>query len=376
MSIDSFFEESTEQSAAKAEIVAKYFWAWAKVIISTMKQRGGDRLAYIDLFAGPGRYESGKASTPLLVLERAIVDPDMSQRLVTIFNDVDTNNTRTLEAEIRALPGIEQLRYQPEVANEEVGTQIVERFEAMGFVPTLLFVDPWGYKGLSLRLVNSVLRNWGCDCIFFFNFNRINMGLGNPAVKQHMDALFGEARAEALRARLEPLSPMERELVIVEEVSQALRDMGGNYVLPFRFKSDKGHRTSHYLIFVSKHPLGYQIMKDVMAGESTSSTQGVPSFEYSPATVRQPLLFELARPLDDLADMLLRDFAGQCLTMDDIYARHNIGRPYIQRNYKAVLAQLESEGKIQADPPADRRPMRKGERTFAGKTVVTFPPRP
>ncbi len=30
---DTFFEEQTEQSLVKAEIISKYFWAWAKVII-------------------------------------------------------------------------------------------------------------------------------------------------------------------------------------------------------------------------------------------------------------------------------------------------------------------------------------------------------
>ena len=63
-------------------------------------------------------------------------------------------------------------------------------------MPTFFFVDPWGYKGLSLRLINSVLKDWGCDCVFFFNYNRINMGLGNDAVEKHMDALFGKERGE------------------------------------------------------------------------------------------------------------------------------------------------------------------------------------
>ena len=84
-----------------------------------------------------------------------------------------------------------------------MGEEIVKMFEEMSLVPTLFFVDPWGYKGLSLRLVNSVLKDWGCDCIFFFNYNRINMGLSNPFVKEHMNALFGEERAEEFRGILD-----------------------------------------------------------------------------------------------------------------------------------------------------------------------------
>lgn len=48
-----FFDESGEQSVVKATIIAKYFWAWAKVIIPTTKQHG-DKIAYLNLFAGPG----------------------------------------------------------------------------------------------------------------------------------------------------------------------------------------------------------------------------------------------------------------------------------------------------------------------------------
>lgn len=256
---------------------------------------------------------------------------------------------------------------------EEVGDDIVKHFEEMRLVPTLFFVDPWGYKGLSLRLINSVVKDWGCECIFFFNYSRISMGLSNKLVKEHMDALFGEERAEKLRKRLEPMSPSDRELTIVEELCQALIEMGGKYTLPFGFKNASGSRTKHHLIFVSKHPLGYKIMKGVMANESSSADQGVPSFEYSPATEKQPLLFELSRPLDDLEDMLLDEFAGDTLTMDEIYERHNYGRRYIDKNYKNVLTQLEVAVKIKGDPSYNERPKRKGEITCGPNTEFTFP---
>ena len=116
-------------------------------------------------------------------------------------------------------------------------------------------------------------------------------------------------------------------------------------------------------------------MKGIMAKGSSKSEQGVPTFEYSLADIKHPVLFELSRPLDDLADTLLNDFAGQNLTMAQIYEPHHIGRRYIKRNYKDVLRELEAEGKIKADPPADRRRKRKGEVTFADNVKVEFPPR-
>ena len=368
MEIQSFFDESQKQSEVKTAIVSKYFWAWAKVIIPTAKKYG-NRIAYIDLFAGPGRYEDGTKSTPLLVLEKAIEDEDMQNMLVSIFNDKDEDHCGSLEQALASLPGIESLRYKPEVHNEEVGEEIVRMFESMKLVPTLFFVDPWGYKGLSLRLVNAVLKDWGCDCIFFFNYNRINMGLSNPLVKEHMEALFGVERANELRRRLEPLDPSQRELLIIEELAQAIVEMGGKFVLPFRFKNDRGNRTSYHLIFASKNFKGYEIMKEIMAKESSCANQGVPSFEYNPADVRYPTLFKLARPLEDLEELLLEELAGESLTVREAYRIHSVGKPYIIRNYKEVLRKMEETSEIQVDPPQDKR--RKG--TMADSVTITFP---
>jgi three-Cys-motif partner protein len=368
VSTGAFFDESTEQSRIKATIVRDYFWAWAKVVLPTVKKQKG-RIAHIDLFAGPGRYKDGTKSTPLLVLESAIADPDMREHLVTLFNDADKESAAKLQKEIDALPGIEALKYKPQVEAEEVGENIVKLFEQKKLVPTLFFVDPWGYKGLSLGLINSVLKNWGCDCVFFFNYNRISMGLGNPAVEQHMNVLFAEERANKLREKVALLPTQEREATIVEALSDALRELGADYVLPFCFKDENGTRTSHHLVFATKHPLGYRIMKEIMAKHSSQEHQGVASFGYCPASTIHPLLFELNRPLDDLEGMLLDAFSGNTLTTKEIYDRHNVGRPYTMKNYKSVLAGMEAKGLIKADPPSAKR--RKD--TFADTVRVTFP---
>ena len=100
--------------------------------------------------------------------------------------------------------------------------------------------------------------------------------------------------------------------------------MGGKFVLPLTFKDENGLRTSHHLIFVSKNVKGYEIMKQIMAKESSISEQGVASFTYCPADERMPLLFELSRPLEDLQTLLLGKFAGQTLAMIQIYERHHV----------------------------------------------------
>lgn len=372
MNTEHFFEESTDQSEVKRAIVTKYFSAWTKVIIPWVKRRH-NKIAYIDLFAGPGRYKDGTKSTPVLIIEQAINDTNLRNMLVTIFNDGNSDHSQSLENEINSIIGIEKLKYKPQIYNDEVGTEIVKMFEQMRLVPTLFFIDPWGYKGLSLRLINAVLKDWGCDCIFFFNYVRINMGLNNPIVKEHLDALFGENRANSLREILLRMKVIDREMAIVEELTNALKEMGCDFVLPFGFKNARGTRTSHHLFFVSKSFRGYHIMKDVMARESSKANQGVASFQYNPADMRFPVLFEFLRPLDDLESLLLDKFRGQNLIVYKIYETHSVGRPYTLRNYKDVLIKMETEGTIITDPPSNRRRKKSGNVTMADNVLIHFP---
>jgi len=363
---DSFFEESKEQSQIKARIVKKYIWVWAQIIVPRAR-----KVAYIDLFAGRGRYKDGKKSTPLLVLESAIKDQGMREKLITIFNDADSELTQSLQHEINLIPDINNLRYKPQVFNQEIGTEIVQSFEKQNFIPTLFFIDPCGYKGLSLHLINSVLKDWGCECIFFFNYNRINAGLTNPKVEKHMNALFGEERVKELRIQMSS-SPSKKELVIMEAMEQALKEMSGKYVLPFCFKNLGANRTSHYIIFVTKHVRGYEIMKEIMAKESSWAEQGVPSFEHNPSiNDSQP---SLLCPLDILKDQLLKKFAAHTMIRKEVYEQHHIGTRYIKENYKTALLQLENEGNIITNPPVHQRRKHKGEVTLSEtKVKITFP---
>ena len=331
-------------------------------------QHGDGKIAYIDLYAGPGRYRDGAASTPLLVLQKVIENERLREHVATFFNDQDVNNSDSLKREISKLPGIETLFYSPVVSCNEIGKDAEQYFDQTKIVPSLTFFDPFGYKGLSLRLVNGVIKDWGCDCVFFFNYNRINAGISNPAVKAHMDALFGNERADQLRLKVAGASPARRQAMVLEELTTALSEMGGEFVLPFRFRNDD-RRLTHHLIFVSKNFKGYEVMKEIMSKESSTADQGVASFCYSPADQSTPLLFELQRPIDDLEDMLRGEFLGQTLSVDRIYREHSVGRPYLRRHYRQVLLSLERAGLVSVADP-DNKKRRSG--TLPGRLLVQF----
>lgn len=372
---DGFFQEQREQSLIKARIVSKYFSAWANVILATQKRypEHPQKMAYIDLFSGPGRYDDQSKSTPLLVLETILANPDLTGRMVTLFNDRDMANIKSLQTAISCIDGIERLKYAPAFYNEEVGDEIAKMFGGVQMVPTFFFVDPWGYKGLSLNLVSSIIKDWGCDCVFFFNYNRVNMGLSNEAIRHHMASLFGDEQLSIVRKECRNKSPEEREMIVVQALCDALRNNGSRYVLPFRFKNDEGTRTSHHLIFLSKSFRGYDIMKEIMFKESSENVGGVASFEYNPrdAHFKQGSLFDmLSRPLDDLQGMLLQQYAGNTVGFNELYEEHSVDKPYIRKNYKEALKALLADGKITAVHAKKDKPPRNG--AFSDDMRITF----
>lgn len=362
MTADTFFGSQSPESAAKTDIVATFFAAWLNIIGAVSTYRGP--LAYMELFAGPGRFADGSLSTPLRVLE-AILSSSQAARLYVILNEMDERAADELTNNVRSLVGPRKLAQEPILTREEI-----DRCSALTFLtylhdyPAVLFVDPFGYKGVSRDLFAGFMSaGWGRDAILFFNYKRINAALSNPEFSSHMEAMFGAVRAHALRDELHGLHPQEREERVHNEMENALHEVGVNFVQRYDFA--KRHDS---LFFMSQKEKGLRVMKNVMQKRSTSTDHGVPSFTYARPTDIQGSLFAPTKtPIDDLRDDLLAHFAGRTLTFEQLVREHHPGTKYVDKNYREALLALEALGAINTSPKQRR------EATFGPKVRVTFP---
>jgi three-Cys-motif partner protein len=372
---EEFFDEQMPGSKIKSKIVSTYFVMWARIMIQQVKHRGR-KIGYLDFFCGPGKYQDGCDSTPLIILKEALGNTDLSEMLVTVFNDANPSNVEKLEQEISELQSISSLRYKPTFMKTVVGQDIVDQMKKIELIPSLIFIDPFGYKGLTLNLIASVIKDWGCHCIFFFNYNRINAALNNPFMKGHVDALFGSDTAEALKNEVKGLSPLKRQQLLLKYFQQELKKIKGAYSISYKFYKHNSNKTSHFIFFVSKHPLAYKLMKQTMA-ENSDKRGGVPTYEYNPS--KKPIstqvdLFGLADDygIHDLAFNLLKIYKGKTTNRKNIYDEHNYGNPYIEANYKDALLLLEKKGEIVCDPPIEKRRKYQGQPTLGETVSVTF----
>jgi len=363
-----FFDEPLEQSLVKSRIVSNYFASWAWVMTHTPRHSGNGNIGFFDLYAGTGSYKDGSKSTPLLVLDKAIANPDLHDKLITMFNDGDETCCNQLRTAIAAFPGIDRLKHKPKLSHYEVNSDIADFFRPKNLIPSILFLDPWGYKGVTLELIRSVIKDWGCECIFFFNYRRVNAAFDNPQFSDHVDALFGVDRSKAIRTALHGKSPFDRENFILDQLVEALLSQSAQYVLKFRFISPTVDRTSHYLIFVTKGFRGYEIMKDIMAGESVPKNAEVPTFEFT-ENPNVHLEFTLEQPHEELATTLLAKNFGQTLAFSDIYEQCSPGTNFVKRNFRSALTILEQRGKLTAQ---NEGPTKRRAGTFGDKCRITF----
>lgn len=364
---DEFFTDQTIQSLTKARIVSKYFKAWAKLLGDRARKRR-ETIRYVDLFAGRGRYADGKPSTPLLILQHVIDTPALHDLFISQFNDADRDTALALETAIQGLPGLNQLKYQPLMYCLDVNDKVAEWFEAKSYVATLTFLDPFGYAGLSARLIRATLKDEGSECVFFFNFNRVNAAIGNDVVEEHVKRLFDAAEAKVLREELKGLSAPQREDAVVRKLAEVIKQKHAKHVLSFRFLTDDATRTSHYLIFATKSDTGAKIMKDIMAKESSWTEGGTPGYECRPLP-KDAGLFDDIDPVPELANELLAAFAGKTVSVAGIYLEHGLAHPHTPSQYKEALKLLESENRVTAKPPANER----RENTMADHVEIQFP---
>ncbi len=367
-----FFGKQTEASKRKSLIVSNYFSAWAKIM--TSGKIDARRINYLDLFAGPGQYDDGSKSTPLLILDQVLNSQVLRVRTKMYFNDWDATNIERLRKLFSNID-ISPLSQKPEITNHdaaEYGTAIARA--VVGY-PTLSFVDPFGYRGVTQDLLGQLITPFGSDCIFFFNYNEIQRHINNPKVSDHMMALFGVRRADQLRELLAENDFTDKEEAILSLTAAAMRDVGGKHILFFRFRDKDDSRTSHHLAFISKNERGYNIMKEIMAKASSSVNKGVASLTYNKQAEipkeRQLSMFE-EDPIETLKTILLTRFSGQTVMVGKLPGLHSELAPmeahnYVLSNYKAALKQLEAEGKLQTS-----RPQRRFD-TLADEILIYFP---
>ena len=342
-----FFASQSLRSQVKSLVVGRYYPRWGH-IIANGGGPGSDAMGYVDLFSGPGVYDDGTESTPLVVLRETLRAPTLRSRVQLVFNDKTPAYIGTLKNAVFSALRHESavLHLRPRFSSFEVGPDTLEWFRRLQLGSCLFFLDPWGYRGLSLDLIGGLVKGWGSDCIFLFSYAALHRHLFNEGEDELVADFWNVEDLDALKELMSGASPRDNEYRAVDFLSTCLRSRGVPYVLPMRFTDEGNDRTSYHLVLASKDFKAYELMKEVMRRICTDHTETVVPFEFNVRTTGpHQLVLPAFVPEHDLSGRLFERFAGSSLPFRDVYrtfeAEHTT--PFIRRDYVAALDDLRGQ---------------------------------
>lgn len=354
---EKFHKEKSANSKLKTAIVVEYYKRWVEIMFHAASRASVEpHFAYIDLFAGKGKYSDGSYSTALEVIDYVMKHRRQYRAVETIFNDIHKKSIQSLSKCVDDVCQHISFKYPPKFSIEDVNDGFVEKIMMRRNVPSLLFIDPWGYKGLSLNVIKLGIQNFGCDGLFFFNYNGINRSFqSNKKLLMHMRSLFGDG-ADELISEVKGLASIEREERIIKYFESEVKKINNAYVTGFRFIMPGRSRTSHYLFHVTTNSKGFEIFKEVIE-KLNPDEDGFPLYIFDPNKIsdnkKESYSLDLSKYIsgnkENLAQNLLDNFKGKSVTFEDI-CKHHVGRSlFTIKNHRKSLLYLETEEKVKVD---------------------------
>lgn len=360
--------EYREHTRVKHILLRKYLSAWIPILGNS-----NPLICYVDGFAGRGEYAGGELGSPIMAVKVADRLSKHFDNLTCYFVEKDDENFANLQEVLaREMPTIQNReKILVELRHTDFASFVSELLsgtQSSGKVPSFFFIDPFGFTGIPFSTVAKILANPRTEIFFTFMVRDIRRFLGLRELEEDFTNLFGTDHwKEIVRSSNEP------EVDLIELYRLQLHEGAAvQYSWPFRICATEKLQTLYYLIHASNSFKGHSIMKDIMFN------QGKPGdFAYlgprDLAARSQMRLFDI-NSTESLKDHLLKRFGGKQISYDQIQREVCVPwqsePPYVDRQYRAALKQLETEEKISI-----RRVTSKTQQGLTGQDVIAFLPK-
>lgn len=359
-----FFKHQTESSKVKATIISEYFPQYCSII---SRKHEPMQFGYFDMFAGPGIYEDGSISTPLMVAKNCYDNPYLRDRAWLVFNDMGFGEKLKENFEKYYPSG--SFYNEPYFASRVFGEcPAIDRFlvrdTRKGYYnecPTVLFIDPWGYKHINTRILARFLTYWGNEVFIFVNTKRLNAAFEQPDFQESLKIIFPETYEEVrtnksmIRGR-----PEERHNYIINHLAQEFNKAAGGFVYytAFQFVEENQQTPSHYLLHITKGAKGFELIKQVFSKyanvERTLGNMGsVETYTFDPKRGTDSLsMFDeefKQENIQFLKNEICRKYAKKRISSEDLFKDDQTGRLHTRTHYLQALRQLVDEKKINVE---------------------------
>jgi three-Cys-motif partner protein len=358
---------------AKHELLRRYLQAWFPILTNSGRTR---RVLFLDGFAGPGRYVGGERGSPIIALSTLVDHASFSRlnrtQFVFLFVEPDEERFASLEAELESFWASRPQGRPANVVVHAYNSTFADTAESLlrylqdqktSLAPTFAFIDPFGWKGVSLRLISDLLAFDKCEVLFNFMYDSVNRWVASEqqGVARHFDELFGTSEGEHRSAG--QMSGDQRKVFLRDLYVRQLSSVGRfKFVRPFELIDVDRGRTAYYLVFGTRHHVGLKVMKEAMW-----ALDPMTGARFSGFADQNQMLFQPEPDLGPLSAAIREHFAGKRTTVDEIERFVIEDTDYKTTHYKRVLKDLEAGKGIVADEVSRRK-----KNTYPPGTVLHF----
>lgn len=335
--------EGALHTKAKHEILRLYLEYWFPIL-----NRRGEGLAYIDGFAGPGRYPAGEDGSPIIALKAANGYSGQKGFYAHFwFIEPKPEHAKSLRAEISSVELKSEVRVKGilESEFEEGFPKIIKRLQGeFGMPPTFAFVDPSGYSGAKMDTLAAFLQIPRCELMFTLmdGFLKRFSSLPEASRRETLNGLFGTDEWEAARSH----SGSRKTKFLLDLYVEQLKARGVKHTQVFEMCNKKG-QTIYHLVFATNKNLGIEKMKEAMVKVD-------PSFTFRTSDALDPdqdYFFRYGGEEwhEQAARLVLKRFAGRTVTRGAIRWFVVLETPYIYR--EGILGMMKKHGQIVRESP-------------------------
>ena len=354
-----FFKKQTDSSRVKAAIISEYFPQYCHII---SRRHNPQRFGYFDMFAGPGIYEDGSPSTPLLVAKNCYEDQYLRERVWMVFNDMAFGDKLKENFEKYYQSGT--FSNEPFFANRTFGEwpkidTFLTRNTMQGFYnecPSLLFIDPWGYKHINTRVLTQFLTQWGNEVFIFINTKRLNAAFENELFHEDLKTVFPLTFSEVKENKKLKGSVEERHKFIINQLADEFRRILGGVVFytAFQFREEDQKTPSHYLLHITKGAKGFDLVKQIYSKYANverilEGMDGINTYTFDPKSIQGDMWFDAdfkQDNIDKLKKELCKEYKGQMWVTETLFNNDQRKRLHSRTHYLMAFRQLHDEGKL------------------------------
>lgn len=342
---------------AKHDLLRRYLGGWFAIM-----GRRHSRVVFFDGFAGPGVYAGGEIGSPLIALETLIShrSVDVRSEYVLLFNEYNADRFQALEASLAPAIARAPQNVMVEVRQERFSGLIEDILDGLGerhLAPTFAFVDPFGYKDISMEQLRRFLSFRGCELFIYFDYNSANRFATGGVVDDRFIDLFGTDEFKNAPPARDP----RRKAFLHDLYERQLKQVCGfEYVQSFEMVTSQ-NRTGHYLFFCTRSVKGLTVMKEAMW---TVDPTG--EYRFADYLDGQAILFGGATDTSALQRTLSATFHGKTIEIDALTEWIVINTPYAANHVKTrTLKPMQTAGRITS-------PNQRQRGTYPSGTLITF----